>query len=344
MTDGLSCYRVYDERDGLAVAAAGRPPVRVRLRPYGLEAAAGDASRAEPETFGFYSFGKLLEFVARGLLRDWRPIDGWYGDRARAQARTACALDRRLRESWLTLVSRADPTVTAVQKAIFAATFGDAALGREPALYRDPRLVADVLRFPACAVAVRNAGLLTGSLDVPTQLAALADWKALFADTGVSYRSLTRTLLNLPDRVPHQHVCSLRKVRLMRPLRTRLQLLLVTAYAEVRADRADHTPLMQRATAGQVREAVHRLGLYLGRPLDAGRAADIRQLVAFVADGPPGRADDLLGLTDRAIARHRDRRPRPPNPADAGAGRHCDLCGAGHAPTDPCDFSGWRGR
>ena len=57
----------------------------------------------------------------------------------------------------------------------------------------------------------RDLGLQLG-LSVPapegpdsaTQLERLRDWKALFADTGHSYRSLNRTLMNLPGGVPHR--------------------------------------------------------------------------------------------------------------------------------------------
>src|SRR5207302_8635463 len=142
--------------DGFCVGGEERPPVEVVFRATGLEVLhLGETGVAARECFGFFNFGKLLEFVARGLMRDWQPQDGWYGARAWAQQQTAKALARRLRELWLRLVAQADPTVTAVQKAIFAATFSDASLAAEPALYRDRFLVQDILRFPAAAVAAR---------------------------------------------------------------------------------------------------------------------------------------------------------------------------------------------
>lgn len=347
MNTFVSRYRFRETSTGFTVEGDERPPVVVAFRPTGLEAAHGRA--AERERFGFFSFGRLLEFVARGLLRDWQPADGWFGARAWAQQQTARALARRLREQWLRLVGLADPTVRDVQRAIFAATFGDAPLAAEPALYRQPFLVQDILNFPACAVAVRNAYSLTRDLsvrrllnapcarevrelaramgvplvmhaapaaepDLATQLDGLGDWKALFSDTGEDYRSLNRTLMNLPGRVPHRLVCHLRHVHLDRPIEHRLELLVLTQYAGLRTDReaageprADHTHLLQHAKAGQVRESLARLARHLRQALDPRRASDVKQLVQFVTDYPEAHSGNLLGLTERAIAWHRDR-------------------------------------
>lgn len=343
----VSRYRFREHHESFTIEGDERPPVEVTFRPTALEATHGGSGSRE--RFGFFNFGKLLEFVARGLLRDWQPTDGWYGARAWAQQQTARAIARRLREQWLRLLSLADPVVRDVQRAIFAATFGDAPLAADPALYRQPFLVRDILNFPACAVAVRNAYALSGDLpvrrllnapciqearrlarsmgmrlvmdavppeepDADMQLERLEDWKALFSDVGVDYRSLNRTLMNLPGRVPHRLVCNLRKVHLERPVEHRLELLVLTQYVGLRADRdsvgeprADHTRLLQHAKASQVREALDRLSRHLRQPLDPRRAADVKQLVQFVADYPEGHAGNLLGLTERAISWHRDR-------------------------------------
>jgi hypothetical protein len=147
-----SRYRFRQELFAFCVEGLDRPPVRVALRPLGLEAAhVGDGLAGACERFGFYNFGKLLEFVTQGLLRAWRPQEGWYGVRQWAQRQTARALARRLRAQWQRLVGHADPTVLAVQRAIFAATFSDAPLAADPQLYREVFLVRDILNYPAAA-------------------------------------------------------------------------------------------------------------------------------------------------------------------------------------------------
>jgi hypothetical protein len=360
MNSATSRYRVRACADGFCVEGDDRPPVEVRFRGTALEAchlaSGGVIAR---ERFGFFNFGKLLEFVARGLMRDWQPQDGWFGARAWAEQQTARALARRLRELWLALVARADPAVAAVHKAIFAATFSDAPLAAEPGLYRDRFLVQDILHYPAAAIAVRNAWVLTrelplarlhGSLaagqlralaqslglhlhlaatplaepDVPAQLERLRHWKALFSDTGEAYRSLNRTLMNLPGRVPHRLVCQLRRVHLERPLDSRLELLAVVLYAGIRAarsseddalfteqvaasdGRADHSHLFMHARAAALREAMRRVAQHLHQPLTPRRAGDVRQFVQFLADCPQAHAGNVVGLAERAIRWHRE--------------------------------------
>jgi hypothetical protein len=295
-------YRFREHAEGFSVEGDERPGVEVAFRPTALEAwCVGEDLPGARERFGFFNFGKLLEFVARGLMRDHQPQEGWYGARAWAHQQTARAIARRLREQWLRLVASADPVVCSVQKAVFAATFGDAPLAYEPALYRDRYLVRDILSYPAAAIAVRNAWTLSRDLllarlhssgqapqlrrlargrgltlhvaaslpegpSAQAQRECLKDWKALFSDTGYAYGSLNRTLMNLPGRAPHRLVCNLRKSHLERPIDSRLGLLAVTTYAGIRADRGE----------GPGRRADH------GRLFGHARAAQIKEAMRRV--------------------------------------------------------------
>jgi hypothetical protein len=347
----VSRYQFREHPDGFVVEGADRPPVQVAFRPTGLEAwYPGEGVPGSRQRFGFFNFGKLLEFVARGLMREWQPKEGWFGARAWAHQQTARAVARRVREQWQRLVSQADPAVRAVQKAVFAATFSDAPLANEPALYKDRYLVQDVVRHPAAAIAVRNAWALSRDLplarlygsvqanelrklartlgvalhlgaalpeepDAPTQLERLRDWKSLFSVTGHTYRSLNRTLMHLPGRVPHRMVCNLRRVHLERPIDSRLELMAVVHYAAIRADRAegterwaDHTRLFHHARSPRIKEAMQRVALHLQQELDPGKAADVKQFVGFLADYPEPHAGNLIGLADRAMRWHRSQR------------------------------------
>src|SRR4051812_44900732 len=78
MTAVVSRYRIREELFGFRIEGVDRPPVAVVFRPTGLEAYHVGAESGARERFGFFNFGKLLEFVARGLLREWQPQDGWY--------------------------------------------------------------------------------------------------------------------------------------------------------------------------------------------------------------------------------------------------------------------------
>jgi hypothetical protein len=147
--------------------------------------------------------------------------------------------------------------------------------------------------------------------DVPVQLERLRDWKSLFSPTGHSYRSLNRTLMNLPGGLPHRQACNLRHIQLERPVDSRLELLCVVLYAGIRAERdgpaseVDHGRLFQHARAEQIKEAMRRLALHLRQPLAPRKSADVRQLVQFLADYPETHAGNIVGLAQRAIRWHR---------------------------------------
>jgi len=163
----VSRYRFSELADGFSVEGDERPPVEVRLFPTWLEGRfVGESAGGSREQFGFFNFSKLLDFVVRGLMRDWRPIEGGYGARKWALEQTARAIARRLREQWLRLLAQCDPVILAVQKAIFATTFSDAPLASEPALYKHSFLVRDIINYPAAAIAPRNAWTLTRELPV----------------------------------------------------------------------------------------------------------------------------------------------------------------------------------
>lgn len=316
MNDLSTTFSIHEDRDGLSLDSGGTPPVRVRLRPCALEVHVGGEPGAE--AVGFFAFAALLEHVSRGLLGGGRSAEAWHGPRAAAHRRAAHAVARPLREAWLRLLRRVSPEVLAVQRAVLAATRGDAALARRPALYEDRWLVRDVVAHPAAAIAVRHAWQLTGGLDAAGQLARLRDWKGLFSDIGECYRSLNRTLMNLPPRVPSRLVCELRHVHLERPLRDRLELLAVALYAQARRERAgvftrgaDHSRAVMHAGAARLREALARLAGHLGRPLDERRPGDVRELMRLLADYPERHAGDVVELTERAIRRELAARREP---------------------------------
>src|SRR5207302_7499434 len=83
MNAAPSRYRFREFADGFCVEGDDRSPVEVVFRPTALEVShLGEGGAVARERFGFFNFGKLLEFVARGLMRAWQPHDGWYGARA----------------------------------------------------------------------------------------------------------------------------------------------------------------------------------------------------------------------------------------------------------------------
>ena len=142
------------------------------------------------------------------------------------------------------------------------------------------------------------------ALSLQDALTCLRGWRDLLSPSGHSYRSLDRTLMNLPRGVPARLVCLLNRITLPRPLTDRLELLLVTLYV----DRYDRDRAQQQvfvtARAPQIREALRRVAAHTRNDLRVTRQRDLRFLIGFLLDVPGHHAGTIVGLADKAIRWH----------------------------------------
>lgn len=322
--------RVTEGRDFFRIEYPRCIPAVVRLVPWRFEVR---QEETQIERVGLFEGHGLVHAVTRRLMRDWQPdlnrpvfpdIHRWMRERVRRRVAALVGAQRRR------LLETVPAEVRDVQRAIFAATAGSAELAEGEALYRHSYLVRDVVRFRAAAIAVRNVADLVGSRarrlaaslegdapqggggaapSEPELLAALADWKALFAPTGRSGRSLRRTLMNLPCVRPAWLVCALVNFELQRPVTDLLQLRVLLSRASLApyggdAVRDRHLELLQFATPGEVRRMFDELGAYLGRRLRPHLFEDITTAVRFLIDAQQ-RAGRLSGLVRRSLDWHR---------------------------------------
>src|SRR3954467_9915437 len=73
-------YQIAEIPGGIRIDGEDRPPVDLFIRPFALEAQyVSDGGPMVRERFGLFNFGKALEFVASGLMRQWQGREGWYG-------------------------------------------------------------------------------------------------------------------------------------------------------------------------------------------------------------------------------------------------------------------------
>lgn len=281
---------------------------------------------------------RLTSVVAEGLMREWEPRrDGtWPGVREWAIGRTRRAIGKRVHQEWQRLSAKVSPDVLAVQRAVFAATHGSGGAAFCPELYRHPFIVSDILKYRAAAVACRNAAALydkmvwrhmdDGAADMGYRIIgveripghnsseetvdALHNWRDLFSDTGQSYRSLNRTLMNLPGGVPHTVVCNLNRIHLERPVTDRLEFLLLTLHAGRRGRLGGgiHGEVVARAQRPQIVEALKRVASHTRNSLSHRRTAHIGFLLDYLADCPDEHNGSIVGLADKAIRWHRDQR------------------------------------
>lgn len=232
----------------------------------------------------------------------------------------------------------------AVRDALHAVARRVPPLANTPALYRDPYISRDVTRYRAAAIALaylestlwRNYCTRhlhwygTPSEEILVQ--AMADWRGLFSPDGRSYRSLNRTLMNLPIAVPAELVCHLNQIRLERPITGPLELTVLLLVVSNRkaggalGGLANRTQLFQHATEAQIEDALARIAASTGRTLCAQRLDDVRFALRFLADFPEPCGDNLTRFAQRAIRWHRD---APQREARQGA----DALGGADMPT-----------
>lgn len=219
------------------------------------------------------------------------------------------------------LLAAVDPRVRDVWGRLAALTGEPPLLACAEALYADPWIVRDVLRYHAAAVALafvetalRPPGLVWDPTTAAGEAAlvdAMRDWRGLFSPTGRPYRSLDRTLMRLAPDVPPDLLCRLRRIQLPRPLLDRRELtaVLVAHGVYARPERAgvaeSHRRVVLGASGAEVAAAVARIGQALERRLAPERADAMREALSLLADYPHPYHGRLAGLVERALRWHR---------------------------------------
>jgi len=340
-----SRYQFETRPDGFVVRSDDRVPVSVTMFDTGFRVRVGDQPRqlllfedchididreSQSETMtGLIEFRYLVNLICNGLMSEWEPPSGrtpWYGIRSWATQRTRQALGGRIHEQWKRLTAKADPQILDVQKAVFAASFGSCSLLHEPSLYRDRLLVSDILQYRAAASLVQFADWIV--MDdhnygiTPDQVvAAMSDWQGLFAPGRKRYRSLSRTLMNLPGGVPAQLLYGLSELRLERPITDRLELItvLLALSESYQADGRQRAYLrtFMHATNAEIRAAMQRVSVEMGHPLSHRRTAEVGMFAQYVCDYPGPFRGRLASLTNRAIHWHATYDPMEQSPVNA---------------------------
>ncbi|MDP2345560.1 MAG: PcfJ domain-containing protein [Deltaproteobacteria bacterium] len=188
-------------------------------------------------------------------------------------------------------------------------------------------LLADILRFPAAAIAVARVETLPHPgvpEPSPAKLAErLDDWRGLFSPTGRPTRSLQRTLASLPPDTPADRLWALRTLHLERPVASPLHLHLLTERTACArgpaAVRDAQLRMIERASAEELATAIDESSdLFINDGDDTDEDLDERvhlyaELISRVEEITGG---GIGGLT-RAALRWRRRRPRPQTVAAA---------------------------
>lgn len=142
-------------------------------------------------------------------------------------------------------------------------------------------------------------------------VAALSNWQGLCSPTGNRYRSLSRTLMNLPGGIPCTLLFFFHTLRLNRPITHRLELLaLLLTAAEQFEDELPSSSIVKiihKSSHGEILNGMNCVSQKLESPLSHRRTWDVGQFIAFICAKPEPFHGRLSGLVHRAIRWHQSR-------------------------------------
>jgi hypothetical protein len=277
MKENIDMYQIIKVPSGFEIKRGDRVLVKAELTPHHF---AIHDCRGHTKEFGFYEFKEIYKYISKRSVECWQGgvsieqiayefgiecvIDSNFFD---SMSRFKQIIRKKLIHSELNrLISKVEPRVMAVHRAIFSATLSCPDIAKHDDLYDDAQLVSDIITYRAAAIAVGNVHWLvsanyhnkienstkatalqtladesnapfditvdSGGLSLAGELQLLRSWRDLFSVTGKSYPNLERTLYGLSKRIPYGLVCNLIKVELPRPITNSLELLFITSFIQ----------------------------------------------------------------------------------------------------------------
>lgn len=263
-----------------------------------------------------------------------------------ARGRTKMAIGPRFHKEWLDMLSLADPKVIGVQRKFFASTFKWTNDVASSWVYEDKYIVRDLMKYRAAShvlycldtllshhgkrrvneLIAENADIV-GLRDrygvepaarimhrpVPDQSKkiAMANWVDLLSENETMYRSLNRTLMNLPGKMSSRLFCWFPEITLTRPITDRVELTTVLSYAEFASEQAleerRHIDTVMNARRNEIIDGWRIFARSTNRGEDfTHRTNDIRVFMGWLADFPDSATGNFVGTVKRCAAWHRD--------------------------------------
>lgn len=232
------------------------------------------------------------------------------------------------------LMQKADPNIVAVQKAAFRGCMGAPSIFLDERLYQQPFLVRDLLTYRAAPSVVAAAPIVLWQQDnddlnnanrnelQELTLDRVGNWLGILSPTKRPYRSLSRTLMSLPGRIPYRLLRTLADIELERPIYDRVVLIALLEakghlcnlhfeesacrLASVVLDREPNIRLFMHAQRSDIYAAMQAVGADIRWNLSPRRIDDIAMVARFLMDYPEAHHGKLAGLTRKAIEWHRE--------------------------------------
>lgn len=310
-----SRYAIERTQNGFYVRGRDRNPAHVFISDDGISITVKNDAEKWLSTYryGLYSFYDIHKTVCSTLMYDWKGDEEKYGGkrdkrfyniRDWAKKRTQISLGRRVHKEWGRLLGMIDQRVLAFQRKIWSVDRGRgyASAPLDKRTYADDHLVNDVIAYRAAAIAVALSDMYHYDLS--------SDWMLFYSDEETAYRSLRRTLMNIPGGLPYEVYGSMRLVHLERPITKRLELGLLLIYASAHYNR-DHVNnhrlhILQHAREDQIRRSLAILSNHLRENLSTRKTVSLTRLVHILMDYPENVNGTIVGWTDAACRYHRE--------------------------------------
>lgn len=312
-------YRFIERDDGVRIERATDQSVDLRIA--GQQIAISGARRRSRCSIFTPSVG-LARLVAAALLD--LPHTAANGDYD-AIRREIWALGPLLDPVRRRLLDRHAADFSAVEQRMLEIRGTVPRLARAPLFYRTPYLARDVCRFRAAAIALAfledelwpHPPAADGqAVSIPKLYRVMRSWRGLFAPSAEAYRSLDRTVMNLPDGIYPALVCVLRHVRLERPITDPVELNLVLECVALARQRRHTLPwlhALQHAPAAAIRAGFARIAAATHRDaLDPFDPTAVRFVATYLLDAQTGAAERFEHVVGHAVRRHAELQRRPP--------------------------------
>jgi len=363
----MARYKIVEAEDGFIVdGGKDRIPVRWVIGPYFMRVESTLVEGPHSEKRNLFDFYRATQQTARILMGEWQPKpDGAPHHIMVKWARERCGrtINGMVHEAWQKAIGKLDPHVVAAHKAVFKVGMQYTPLLEIPELYEDRYILGDICKYRAAAAAAcqietlsRRAALARAKQDrylqemahymrnryglvVPyythatydarVALEAMAEWPALFSIDGAAYRSLRRTLFNLPGNIPPYLLSYLPNIRLRRPVTDRVELLTLLQYASRSYPEDNRWPphghVIMHARRPEILRAMKIMEGYLRTPLPPRRSASFYNLVYHLTDYPERHNGGICGLARKAVQWHRHLRHTREQDLLAGVDRGAPL-------------------
>lgn len=288
-------YGVCETKDGFAVTFDG-VTVIVSHDNYHLTIAPTH-NQAMYGSIGFYEYYPMADAVL-GILTNKLH----HGKPSRLQLyhrnKMGRMLGKDMHHHWRILLTKVDQTVLQVQRAVFAATadYPWILVHHPEDIYSDKYIVRDIISYRAAALATKMT-YYPGDM---------SNWMSMFADNGILYRSLTKTLMNFPGGIPSSMAKNFPLIRLPHPMTERAPLLLALAMASLPIE-WQFMDIAYKATPAQIKYALKLLEKHTHEKAPFRRASSMGKLAWFIGGNVDKHNGNIVGLTEKAIKAHQNR-------------------------------------